>query len=328
MVAPTDLIVFPYSPDMTRAGITFACRLLMQASSFGNGPTADRLRRIVTGAAAELAFRRCLGEQEVPYNLVNSSPFTDPERVDVTLGGRRCEITTFHIHNKIKISQVNGRPEVLLKYPALAPLDKLVSERMRNEDIIIFAFTTGLITKSTADLENIKAAGLPDYLIHLLPKDWRNPSVWRPLEQITLKTESIFPATISLNGRAEDRSSLHEKVHLLPLMRSAVNGRFYTLAYLDTPDHFQARLGIYSPVIGEAHLINPNDWVNLWVYGMQVFLAGYMTFGEFRRRAAVLPVGSRTSFYQSISEKSLCLPVAALHPLPVLFSRVKNSYCR
>ena len=50
------------------------------------GSPYDRLRRIVAGAAVELAFRRYLSEQNIPFDVKGALPFTEHQRYDVTLG--------------------------------------------------------------------------------------------------------------------------------------------------------------------------------------------------------------------------------------------------
>jgi hypothetical protein len=39
----------------------------------------------------------------------------------------------------------------------------------------------------------------------------------------------------------------------------------------------------------EAHVIGAFDWGNIWVYGMGIVLAGYLSREEFNRRAAPHP---------------------------------------
>jgi hypothetical protein len=73
-------------------------------------------------------------------------------------------------------------------------------------------------------------------------------------------------------------------------------------------------------------MIGPLDWGNIWVYGMQVWLAGYVTREEFSRRASFIPAGSHAFPYQQTQVKNLALPVSELRPLSELFERatVKN----
>jgi hypothetical protein len=57
---------------------------------------------------------------------------------------------------------------------------------------------------------------------------------------------------------------------------------------------------------------------------MEIVLAGYITRGEFRSRARLLPAGSRVQQYARTRTDNLHLPVAELHPLGDLLQRVKE----
>jgi len=51
---------------------------------------------------------------------------------------------------------------------------------------------------------------------------------------------------------------------------------------------------------------------------------GYLTHEEFRRKAHVLPVGSRVFQYDQTRAKNLAVPVTELNPLGNLFERVRE----
>jgi hypothetical protein len=57
---------------------------------------------------------------------------------------------------------------------------------------------------------------------------------------------------------------------------------------------------------------------------MQIILAGYMTRGEFRRRARPLPAGSRVLQYPRTRTENMSLPIGELRPLGDLLERVKE----
>ena len=81
------LIRLPYTPDLTEGGIAYALRTLSNSFERNGRKPYDRLRRVVAEAAVELAFRRYLSQQEIPYEVVGASPFTDPDKYNVSLGG-------------------------------------------------------------------------------------------------------------------------------------------------------------------------------------------------------------------------------------------------
>jgi hypothetical protein len=90
MINKNDLLHLSYTPDLTQGGIAYACRSLAYTYDRMGGSPADWLRRIVAGVAVELAMRRYLGEQAVPFDVLGATPFTRPDHYDVALGGHRC----------------------------------------------------------------------------------------------------------------------------------------------------------------------------------------------------------------------------------------------
>ena len=77
MLTASDLLRIPYTPDLTEGGITYACRALPHTYNRVGGSPFDRLRRIVAGVAVELAFRRSLTQQNIPFDIQGATPFTD-----------------------------------------------------------------------------------------------------------------------------------------------------------------------------------------------------------------------------------------------------------
>ena len=153
MISPSDLIHLPYTRDLTDGGIAYALRVLPYMYNRMGGSPYDRLRRTVAGVAVELAFRRYLAEQQIPFDVKSALPFTDPNQYDVSLGGRRCDIKSFFISYREQIAEMKRNPQVVLNAPALVPSDQNVSDGNSNHDIYLFAFLSGLIAASQADLQ-------------------------------------------------------------------------------------------------------------------------------------------------------------------------------
>ena len=120
MLIPSDLIKLPYTPDLTQAGIAYACRSLAHTYDRMGGSQYDRLRRIGTGIAGELAFRRLLVQEEVPHDVLGATHFTEPDRYDIALGGRRCDLKGYVLSQKRKISQIRRQPDLFTALTATA----------------------------------------------------------------------------------------------------------------------------------------------------------------------------------------------------------------
>ncbi len=324
MQTTSDLIYLPYSEDLTRAGLLYALRSLPYTYDRMGGSPFERLRRIVAGKVVELAFRRCLEEQQVPYGLLGLTPFTDPDRYDVAIGGRQCDLKSFTILTKDKIRQIRRNPDALLEAAALVPSDQLVSESLSDEDLYIFAFFTALVTPDRETLGRAISAGQPFYLVHPLPDTWSHPARWVSLSPLSLKTETALDFSLELGGQRLERTFQTEEITLIPGKVAKANKPFYSVAYLHILEYPKARIAIYSPRMGKPYIILPSDWGNIWVYGLDIILAGYMTRGEFRRLAQPLPAGSQVFQYPRTRTHNHILPISALHPLGELFSRARE----
>ena len=324
MLTKSDFIRIPYTLDLSSGGIAYACRSLPYTYNRMGGTDAKRMRRIVGGVAVELAFRRYLSEHQIPFDIKGATPFTDPDKYDVSLGGRRCDVKSFLLTHKAQINELKRDLNLLLDASALIPSDQFVANTHPESDLYIFAFLTGLIAASRADMIRAVGAGNPLHLIHNLPKDWAKPEHWRPLGQLALKSDSEEPLTIELGGQNKDRDFISERIILEPHKRTETEATFHTLAYVHADKVPDARVGIHSPEKEETHLIGSHDWGNIQVYGMSVMLAGYLTRAEFRKKAQEIPVGSRVYQYNRTRTKNLGVSVRGLKPLRPLFEKVKE----
>ena len=331
MITPSDFLRLPYTPDLTEGGIAYAIRSLPYTYDRMGGSPFNRLRRIVAGVAVELAFRRYLSEMDIPYDVKGATPFTEPDRYDVSLGGHRCDIKSFIISRRDQISSLRTQPDLLLNAPALVPSDQHAADGHRADDLYLFAFLTGLIAASQEELGKALGAGQPAYLIHAMDKAWSKPTNWQPLNPLTLKSESEQTLTVEIGGQSADREFLSRTIELPPLTRVTVDARpeergndFYAVSSLHVDQLPGARVGIHSPYMGEPYLIDPYAWGNIWVYGMDITLTGYIPYDEFGRVSSQIQPGSRVFQYSKTKTKNLAVPVADLKPLKRLFEQVKE----
>jgi hypothetical protein len=319
MLSPTDLLHLPYTPDLTEGGIAYALLSLPYANL-----SYDRIRRMVAGAAVELAFRRYLSQQDIPFDITAATPFTDPSRHDVSLGGHRCDIKSFLISHRDQIAKMRHDPSVLSKAPALVPSDLHASNGQSDNDLYLFAFLSGVIAASQSDLKKVIETNQPHYMIHVMPEKWRKPFRWNPLGPLVLKSESTTEMLVEISGQDQGRGSLTRLVNLPPKTRVTVNDPFYSVTALHIKNIPSTRLGIQNTAYKEAHVIAPLEWGNIWVYGMDIILAGFISCGEFRQCAKLIAPNSRTFQYDHTKTKNLAVPISELNPLPDLFARVKE----
>lgn len=323
MITPSDLIHLPYTPDLTEGGIAYACRSL--ACSYGRmgGSPVDRLRHVVGRVAAELAFRRYLSGQAVPFKVLEAAPFTHPDNYKVSLGGHRCELKSFLITRRPQIARIRKDPALVLQAPALVPLDQFAAEGHKPDDLYLFVFLLGVVAASQEDVDKAMAAGQPVWLIHLLPEEWARPVNWLPLENLALKSECETPITIEIGGQDVGREFVNATLELPPKKSLPVEQSFTSLAYIHAAPLPEARIGLHSPLRGEAYIVPAYEWGNIWVYGMDILFAGWLTHEEYRRKAKVLNPGMRTMQYDCTRVKNLLVPIADLNPLAPLLEKVK-----
>lgn len=319
MLLPTDLLRLPYTPDLTEGGIAYALQSLPYSFERGDWSTYNRLRRQVASTAVELAFRRHLTQSGVPFEVKPAITFTDHERFDVILGGRRCDLKSFLISHRDQIKTIRQHPATLLDASALVPLDIHAGDGHSYNDLYIFAFVTGLISTTQADLKQIMVKGMPHHLIHVMPTAWRKPTNWTPLGEVVLKTESSEALIVEVSGQVEGRGLMRETVNLLPKTKVKLKEAFYSISSLHVRRIPEARVGIYSKKINQTHLIAAAEWGNLWVYGMDIFFAGFLPYEEFGQHAALLIPNSKTFQYNSTHVKNLAMPVLKLRSMEKLF---------
>lgn len=323
MLKHSDLISLPYTPDLTEAGIAYACRSLAHTYDRMGGSQITRLRRIVAGKAVELAFRRYLYNQEVPFDNFGATPFTDPDHYDVALGGRRCDVKSFLIFDKATIRKLRRDPEYLLQAAALVPADQLGSNHLRESDLYIFAFASALLTHDRNDVQRALAAGQPVFLIHPFAQSWAYPTRWVSLGRLLLTSDAPEALSIELGGQTQDRSFQTERMQLPPQGASVCQTDFFSLAYIHFDQRPSGRVRLYSPARKVSEIIASHSLGNIWVYGMGIVLAGYSPVGEFRRLSRYLPAGSRVLQYPQTRTANYTLSLADLHPLTGLLAQAR-----
>lgn len=322
MIGIDDLINIPYTSDLTEGGITYACRSLPHIYNYHRSNVYDRLRHSAASAAVELALRRYLTQQNISFGIKGAAPFTEPDRYDVSLGGHRCDLKSFLISHRGQIAALQNNPGLMLKAPALIPLDQYSADGQSANDLYLFAFIIGLVSRSRSDLDRTAVSNQPAYLIHILPTTWSRPQAWIPLGPLTLKSETDEILNIEIGGQNAAREFITCSLELPPHTRCAVDTGFYSLVYIHIKSKPTSRLGLFSPSRKETHLINSNEWGNIWIHGLDIYLTGWISRSEFRQRSNLIPEGSRVFQYDRTRSKNLAVSISELKPMKELFERV------
>ena len=334
---PPSILRLPYDSSLTAAGIEYAKKSLHYTYNRMRLAPGARLRKIVAGVAVELAFRRWLQAQDVPFDLLGATHFTEKDKYDLRLGGRRCDVKSFLISDRNQIAALRRDPAWLNAAEALVPEDQFQSDRLGPQDIYLFGFLAGLETRGAKDLQQALRAEQPVYLIHTLSQPrWRgvNPApgadlapgagLWRSLGQLLFKADTPGPIELEAGGQMGNHAGHAEQLRLEPRVRTAATAEFYSLLYLHVPRLPGGPVGVRSPVLRETMVIQPGDWVNIWVYGIEVFLAGWLPKADFRALSRRLPRGSTVLQYPRTQTENRAVPVTQLRPVGELAEMVKR----
>jgi hypothetical protein len=213
----------------------------------------------------------------------------------------------------------------LYEAAALVPEDQFHSTAMGEHDIYLFGFLAGLEMRGLASLERALAAGQPVYLLHALEQaGWRGEGPWQSLGRLVLKTDSRELVEVDLGGQDQAHAAIVERLRLPPRVRAVTGAEFYALLYLHAPRLPTGPVGVRSPARRETKLVTPGDWDNIWVYGLEVFLAGWLTKAEMREQGQRLPAGAAVWQYPRTQTNNQAVPVTALRPVTELAEMVKR----
>jgi len=320
---PQDLIRLPYDDSLTSAGVTYACRSLHYSQSRNRRFSVHHVRRSVAAVAAELAFRRWLDSEGVPYGLIQATPFTKPNHYTLTVGGRLLDVRSTFITSRQQIRQLRQDPSWLLQIEALIPVDQLASDFLSAGDPYAFVFIAGLETRTQTDLQRALAAAQPLFLIAIPPgRAWRQIQPKRSLGQLVLRSNDLQSIDIELGGQLADRRLIFERLTLLPGQQTELPINLASLLYIHSTRPVVGNINVHSPTLRRTWSVGPLSWDNIWIYGLEVILAGWCTKRAFQCRARFLPAGSRTRLGLRTRNDNRMLPVSQLRPIRELAERV------
>lgn len=319
MLSAADLILLQYDPQFSQAGVQYARDSLHFTYNRMHLKAGDRLRKIVAGVAFEMAARRWLETEAIPYSRLGATPFTEPDRFDIAIGGRRCDLKSALIYDRPKIRALHADPGWALEAMAMIPDDQFATERMGEGDLYLFGLITGLEARHSSETDKALAKGLPVYLIHVLPREpWASPHRWESLGGLAVKGDTSAAITVEIGGQGSDRQALREQIELLPRARVEILSDFYALSYLSLPHLPDGAVAVRSPTLDKTYVVGVNEWNNIWVYGQRVYLCGWLNKHDFREASRSLPPGSPVKQYRHTATPNRALPMRDLRPMAEL----------
>ncbi|MGD8455640.1 MAG: hypothetical protein PVF83_04580 [Anaerolineales bacterium] len=323
MLNPEDIIQLSCSKDLIQAGAAQVTHSLVHPSSHSIDPAFDSLRAEVVDTAVELSFRRLLAEEKIPHDLIESLAFSQPDHSEVAFGGRRCIISGTLICQREEINRIHKNPGALAKGNIFLRETRRSSAH-RDVDLYIFAFLTGLITRGRQDLQKALNASQPAHLLFPMPEAWGTPGKWEDLGPIALKGDITSPVSLTLSGQDQHRGFVQTAVELPSRQRIQVMEDFHTLNVVTVSTLPDGPVGIFSPKLKETLIVSPYKWGNVWVYGMRIFLMGYISQGDFNRQVEGMPDKLHAASDPCLDEDVIAIPASGLKPLKDLFVRAEN----
>lgn len=315
MIEPLRLA---YTPDMSVAGVAASLQVIHRIHL--QPSTAYLTRNIAANKASELAFRRYLQLIQMPFeNRESLLPGLGP--AELLLGGRPVQIFACLVSRRTAIRQLLRQPGSLSRSTAIIPLDVPPSEK---STIYLFAFVLGLVTHRQTDQVKLDEAGLPAAWVWVLPEKWRLRTNNAALGEITLKSTANHPLHIEMVGIEPSGSLIQEHIELSPHQRYLSREVYQSASYLRCNTAPHSQIGLYSSVLNETLISSIRDWINLWIYGMQIIFTGYITAGNFCEHARRVPAGSNIFPYQTLHAPGLALSLSHLNSIQDLFTRVKD----
>ncbi|MGD8760084.1 MAG: hypothetical protein PVJ07_07505 [Anaerolineales bacterium] len=322
----SDLLSLPYDESLTLAGVTYVLQTIHHLGFRDRLPFVSGLRRVAQATATELAVRRWLHSERVPYGLLASEPITEPPRRHMVIGGRRLFVASHTVTSARQIQQLRRDPASLCRAQALIPEMHFIHERFGQGDICLFAYLLCRETRTPSEVQQALRAHMDTHLLALPRKrGWRQHHPWRALGPLTIANPTSQALTIELAGELSDRRLWRKSLSLRPGKTRNLPVALHTLLYLHSLNPATPTLHISSNVLARPWIITSSDWDNVWFYGSQIWLAGWMTSGEFRRHSKHMSAGSRTRLSGRIRSDHRWLRASDLRPLKELLARFHPS---
>jgi hypothetical protein len=312
MISTGDIVKIAYSADLTDAGLIYVRHVLSIQPLRRDRGLIENLRRLVSATATELAFRRYLAAERIPFGAAAGRQFSESDHYDVVLDGHRCDVRSFLISHSADVDALGRDASLALEAPALVPIERHMADGQSLADIYVF----GLVAASpNAHTVGVMGPRSPTCLIHPMPRTWATPRNMGLIGPVVLKSESVESLVLDFGGRDMAGEDMMRSVELPSLARTQLEGDFQSLAYIQAASPPAGRIGVHANSHAETYVVQPDAWGDIWLEGSAIYLLGWMTREEFGARAKVVPQGQRVFQFDRTRTRNLAVPVSHLKPL-------------
>ncbi|MGE5222737.1 MAG: hypothetical protein ACM3PY_09875 [Omnitrophica WOR_2 bacterium] len=320
MLNPGDLVSLPHTTDLVRASMDSVWRTLPYRQLGSGNQQQVNLQQMIVDQMCEFSLRRYLSEKGIPHHIQQVNLFPGPDQYQIRLGGRNCFIRGALIMQGSRDERIKKQPDPLLTSCVYVPKSFFASEFIRENDPLIFLFILGYLAVTPREIQHALAARQPVALCHIFPDAWIHPKKWVSLCPVEIVNQTRHAATFEAGGQMEDLRFESERIALEPEAKAQFTLDFFSLAYLQTSFQVDKPVGVTRRGWRKNYWISPHQWHNLWIYGIDIRLAGFLTCDEFRRRAIPANATGKAHAGLSIPTNCLALPVLELHPFSQLGS--------
>jgi hypothetical protein len=321
-VGLSDLVTLACDPTILSAGITFACRAHLQDFQTRSKVPISSIRRRCANAISNIAFRRWLASKDIPYDIVPTSPLTEPNEHHITIGGRKVDIVTNLITNRQAIRRLYERPQSLLQFEISIPAELQSQELGSPNDLLAFSLLFAHISTSPPQTRNRMNASEMIFLLAIPPRRiWRQQRPWSALGVLILSSQDPQPISLDLYALLADHSPALERVTIPAGQAIELSRDWHNLLYMHTSRMPNTTLRFHSPARKANWFVTPSQWSNLCFYDTQFMMVGWMTRNEFSRISASQTLEDQERFR---CRKTSHIPIRKLRPLSDLSRRMHH----
>jgi hypothetical protein len=310
MLRSSDIIRLPFPPDLTQAGIGIATRRLAYSCLTPGGMQFDRLQSAIAEACVELALRRYLQYQGIPFTTEDLHPFSQPDRIMIVLGGRRIFLHSNMVGEEEWVKRLPVDPEWLDSVSVRLPAMHQPAEAISGNDLAVIAFVVAGVHTGRSELRQAAREEAPFLCSHTMPEAWRRIRVRKPQGRLIFKMGGEASNSLDVYGLDLQQALCVERITINPEVMTETRAEFISVSCLQTSNIPGTRIEIHSPAHRHPYTILPLGWKNVWVYGQGIILAGYLPYEQ-------IWSSSRGSSQRAVrSRDTLEVRVAELYPLP------------
>ncbi len=304
MITVEDYIYLPFTPDLIRGSLSHAIHLLPYIHTQFADEVYQKFQHLAEATAVELALRRFLSQQNIPFVVQKSLSFAHHDQYDIFMAGRRLMLQVLQFENDLPLD--------LLSTQVILPSEHHRTIEPSGRNMYLFA----VIVKSKP-----KTIMNGRYLLHILPGFWRQPQKWNPLGGLTCKYAGLARIKLEITGQLANQEIFSSRINLDPGEQAVIQVRYYSISSVHVDQTPADLIGIKSPERKKVYLIQPDQWRDVWLAGSRVILIGTIGFEEFTHRSTLIRPGVKIIPYGSIDEKSMGFPIRELKPVGALFDQ-------